>query len=201
MNPDAAVFTSTYEPPAKLLTDEFLIRPLVVADNPLDYAAVMDSREHLRLWEGSTWPEDDFTLEANLADMQKMQQRHNRGDTYGYTVMNPPQTECLGCLYIAPAVFRWFNDLDIRPLGDQQWTDFDVVIQFWIRTSRLADQLDRRVVDAVSNWFTNDWQMPNHLFVTREAFEQQAAMFAASNLPQKFELADPESGDRSVAFG
>jgi hypothetical protein len=32
-------------------------------------AAVMASREALRVWSDSTWPEDDFTLEQNLAEV------------------------------------------------------------------------------------------------------------------------------------
>lgn len=43
--------------PEGLQTAEFLIRPLRTTDVELDYAAVMESKEFLRKWDQSTWPE------------------------------------------------------------------------------------------------------------------------------------------------
>jgi len=51
--------------PAGMAADAFMLRPIVVADAELDDAAVMESRESLRLREQSTWPEDVFAVEHN----------------------------------------------------------------------------------------------------------------------------------------
>ncbi|MBE1875816.1 hypothetical protein [Myceligenerans pegani] len=96
-------FTDSTEPvPAELRTEEFALRPIVADDAELDYAAVMDSREHLRLWRQSTWPEDDFTLEANREDLIDMEQRHAAWRAFSYTVLDPAGTRCLGCVYVFP---------------------------------------------------------------------------------------------------
>ena len=49
--------------------DEFILRPITAADARFDCEAVMDSREYLRQWEQSTWPEDDFTVADNQSDL------------------------------------------------------------------------------------------------------------------------------------
>jgi len=47
--------TDLAEPgPPELKTEEFALRPIVVDDTEMDYAAVMETREHLRLWRQST---------------------------------------------------------------------------------------------------------------------------------------------------
>jgi len=43
--------TMDIDAPDGLTTDDFILRPIVAADAGLDYAAVMESREHLRTWE------------------------------------------------------------------------------------------------------------------------------------------------------
>ena len=69
----------TGEVPHGFSTDRFLIRPVTVADAQLDFDAVMSSKEFLRTWEQASWPEDDFTVEANRADLDKMETRHEAG--------------------------------------------------------------------------------------------------------------------------
>lgn len=45
------------------------MRPIVAGDAELDYAALMETREYLRLWQQSAWPEDDFIAEAKRKDL------------------------------------------------------------------------------------------------------------------------------------
>ncbi len=84
--------------PEGLETGYFLIRPLRATDVELDYAAVMESRVFLRQWDQSSWPADDFTLAGNLKDLQRYEGEHIRGESFTFTVMNPDETECLGCV-------------------------------------------------------------------------------------------------------
>ena len=62
--------------PTGFATDELLVRPLRVSDVQADFEAVVQSREMLRIWDQSGWPEDDFTIEDNLADLQEHQDDH-----------------------------------------------------------------------------------------------------------------------------
>ena len=193
-------FDVDFQPPEGFQTDEFLLRQLVVADNPLDYDAVMESKEFLRLWEGTSWPEDGFTLEANLADMEKMEGRHNERHSFGYTVMNLTETECLGCVYIFPTDLSWLADSEIASVADAQWSDYDTAVYFWIRKSRLADELDRRLLDELGKWMQRAWPSRRHFIVTSEPFEQQVKMIESTDLQLKFRLTDPAEPGASLAF-
>lgn len=88
--------------PGRLVTDEFVVRPILASDVAGDYDAVMESREFLRPWEQTGWPADDFTLEDDLADVAMLQERHDARRAFTYTVVTPDESECLGCVYILP---------------------------------------------------------------------------------------------------
>lgn len=190
-----------FHAPEELRTDEFLLRPIVASDAELDYEAVMESKELLRLWEQSSWPEDDFTVEANRDDMEKLERRHAAGGSFTYTVMNPTETRCLGCVYIFPADARMFARAQISAIDDARWSDYEAVVYFWIRKSRLADRLDRRLLDALGPWLVQEWRIEDHLFVTNEQFEQQVAMIENTDLRLRFRLDDPNEPGRSLAYG
>ena len=85
--------------PEELRTGEFLVRLLRATDVTLDYDAVISSCAELLLGSGGTWPREGFTLEENLADLQRHEQEHRDRVAFTYTVMNPAETECLGCMY------------------------------------------------------------------------------------------------------
>ena len=82
-------FTDSTEPvPAELKTDEFALRPIVAGDAEQDYAAVMQTREYLRLWEQSTWSAEDFTVEGNRKDLVDLEERHAAHRAFTYTVLD-----------------------------------------------------------------------------------------------------------------
>lgn len=187
--------------PGELRTEGFLLRPITAADNELDYAAVMDSRESLRLWEGSTWPEDDFTPEANLKDMEQMAQRHLDGYAFGFTMMNLDETECLGCVYIFATDAKMYANTVATPLiGGATWDEYDTTIHFWVRESRIESGLDIGLLAALDSWMKTAWNVAGHVFVTSEQFAQQVAMIEASGLQKVFRLANPDESTDSLAF-
>src|SRR5690625_3361927 len=82
--------------------DEFILRPITAADARLDYEAVMDSREYLRQWEQSTWPEDDFTVADNQSDLVDLERWNSENLAFTYTIPDPSESRCLGRVYILP---------------------------------------------------------------------------------------------------
>jgi len=58
--------------PAGVRTEEFLLRPIRAADAARDFDAVVETRADLRVWEQSSWPDDDFTVEANRQDLEEL---------------------------------------------------------------------------------------------------------------------------------
>lgn len=185
---------------AGMRTEDFLLRPIRAADAELDHEAVMESREFLRTWEQSSWPEDDFTVEANREDLRKLERRHTAKEAFTYTVMNVTETRCLGCLYIFSTDAGMFRRAEISAIDRAGWSDYDAAVYFWIRKSGLADALDRRLLDALRPWLARDWRFDKVLFVTNEQFEQQVEMIVKAELPLAFRIDDPKAERDFLAY-
>ncbi len=194
-------FDDTVHAPSELVTDEFILRPITAADAELDYEAVMETREYLRLWEQSTWPEDDFSLERNLGDMRKLEEGNATRRAFTYTVQNPDHTECVGCVYVFPIDARFLAASTVTPVGDDQWEEVEAATYFWVRASRMETGTDRRLLDALRTWLDEEWRLGRHVFVTSELFEQQVALIESSGLELRFEIIEPDTSSRFLAYG
>lgn len=160
----------------------------------------METKELLRAWEQTGWPADDFTVEGNREDMVKLARRHDSGESFTYTVMNPAQTQCLGCVYIFPTNAKYYAKSQITPVAGEAWSDFDTAVSFWIRQSRLAAELDRTLVEELDRWLAQVWSLPKRLFMTNEQFLQQVTMLQAAGLHLKFRLDFPSEPGATLAF-
>lgn len=187
--------------PAGLRTDEFLLRPIVADDAAADHAAVMETREYLRLWEQSTWPEDDFTVEADRQDLVGLEERHADGRAFTYTVLDTDGGECLGCVYVFPTGASFLAKSTITPVGDDAWEEADVVAYFWVRRTRMADGLDSRLLAALRTWFADEWRVARAVFVTNEHFTQQVEVIRRTDLTVKFQLVEPGKTGTYLVFG
>ncbi len=164
--------------PEVLRTDEFLLRPLKATDVALDYDAVISSRAELLRGSGGTWPREGFTLEENLADLEQHEQEHRDRVAFTYSVMNPAETECLGCLYIGPLERLLGHDAG----SGEYLSDSTAYVSFWVRQSRLADHLDRRLLQALIPWFHNEWAFLHVLFIAQTIQERQIRLFEEMGL-------------------
>ena len=181
--------------------DDLLLRPIRASDANLDFEAVMESREFLRLWEQSTWPEDGFTIEENRADLEKLQQRHEAGESFTYTVMTPQQSKCLGCVYVFPADATMFERSNISSINGSQWSSVSAAVYFWVRKSNLAAGLDRLLLDNLRSWLADSWHFSEPVFVTNEEFCQQVDMIKNAGLQKRFSIDDPKATRRFSAYG
>jgi len=172
--------------PDILRTNEMLIRPLRASDVMLDYDAVISSRAELWLRSGGTWPREGFTIEENLADLQQHEREHQERLAFTYTIMNPNETECLGCIYITPLAQRLERaaaSLEQNPearaflQSAAQISASDAVVTFWVRQSRLADNLDLRLLQALTNWFHTSWSFSRVTFLAQNAQQRQLRLF------------------------
>jgi hypothetical protein len=186
--------------PDRLVKDDFILRPITADDAELDHAAVMESREYLRGWEQTGWPEDDFTVDANREDLEKLEQRHAAREAFTYTVTNPAETECLGCVYLMPTDARMFAGARITPVGDRRWEDFDATVYFWVRRSRLGTATDRSLLDALRAWLADDWSFKGHLIITSELFTQQVESIERTDLRLRFTIEEPGKPGRYLAY-
>lgn len=195
-------FTDSTEPfPAELRTDEFTLRPIVADDAEMDHAAVMDTREHLRLWRQSTWPEDDFTVEANREDLIDLEERHAAHRAFTYTVLEPGGTRCLGCVYVFPTSATFLTRSTVIPVGEDDWEDVDAVVFFWVRSSRTESGMDERLLSALRAWFHEVWSLEKTVYATSETFTQQVELLDRTDLSLKFEVLEPGKAGRRLVFG
>lgn len=187
--------------PPGLRTEEFVLRPIVVGDTELDHAAVMDTREHLRLWRRSTWPEDDFTVEDNRQDVLELEQRHAAGRAFTYTVLDPDGTRCLGCVYVFPTSATFLARSTVVPLGADTWADVEAVVFFWVRRPELEQGMDGRLLSALRAWFRDEWELGNTVYVTSEQFTQQVDLLDRTDLTRTFALLEPGYPGKRLVFG
>ncbi len=170
--------------PETLQTEEFLVRPLRATDVELDYDAVVSSRAELFLRSGGRWPREGFTVEENLADLVQHEQEHLARVAFTYTVMNPAETQCLGCIYINP----------LRPLlqraglSDTHIPAESAYVTFWVRQSSLQDNLDRRLLQALIAWFQTEWAFSQVAFVAQKAQVRQIQMFEEMGMHLQYTL-------------
>jgi hypothetical protein len=185
--------------PSGLETSEFRLRPLRATDVELDYAAVMDSQDFLRLWSQSDWPTDDFTLADNLKDLERHEQEHLERKAFTFTVMNQTETECLGCVYINPLEpFPEGAIVHGAELATGQ--GYQAVAGFWVKPARIADGLDRLLLDTLIAWFEREWAFSQVCFWTNDEVTHQIELFGQSGLEQRLVIEEPDSKAKYVLF-
>lgn len=188
-------------PPATLTTETYTLRPITAQDAEIDHAAVMESRDYLRVWEQTGWPEEGFTVAANREDLVGMEQRHQDGAAYSYTVLDPSGTTCLGCVYVMPHDAAFLARSTVTPIGTDRWEDVDAATYFWVRKSALAAGTDRSLLQTLRTWFAHEWDLGPHVFVTHEDFTQQVELLESTDLTLAFHIVEPGKSGRYLAYG
>ncbi|UCD18501.1 MAG: GNAT family N-acetyltransferase [Candidatus Zixiibacteriota bacterium] len=185
--------------PAGLKTPEFVLRPLRVTDNELDYDAVMSSRKMLRVWGQSDWPEDHFTLDDNLHDLKRHEREHIDRKVFTYTIMNPSESVCLGCVYIRPLrlVLEYFHvdDHEVSTFGD-----YAACVSFWVRKSH-QDELEKRLLDALIEWFRQEWRFSRVVFKSNSLDRRQLHLFREAGLRRLYVTDIPDKEGQYLIYG
>lgn len=171
--------------PERLVTDEFVLRPVKATDAEADLDALMSSRETLRIWDQSDWPSDDFTIEENRGDLKEHEADHEAGTAFTYTVMDAAGTRCLGCVYLYPlgSILRNMGvpDEDVAGVGD-----FEAYVTFWVRESELAGGLERRLLEELLAWFDGEWSFQGIALGTNTEDVRQMSLFRESGFEPKW---------------
>ena len=131
----------SFEVPATLETDRFRLRMLSVDEVEKDYEAVMESRELLHAQFGGSWPREGFTLQENLADLERHQREFEQREAFAYTVVGLDESRVLGCVYINPS----------------EDGDTDARVYMWVRQSEFDKGLDPILFETVKKWLDETW--------------------------------------------
>ena len=154
-----------FEIPALLETDLFRLRMLSVDDFEKDYEAVIESQELLQIMFGGSWPRVGFTLEENLADLERHQQEFLDRKAFAYTVVSLDETQVLGCIYINPP--QKYSHI---PEFVEYWkeTGSDAVVFMWVRKTEHDKGLDKILFHTVRDWISVDWPFRKVAYPGRE---------------------------------
>lgn len=173
--------------PGGIDTDRLHLEPLKPEHAAIDFEAVTASREQLRLWSGTEWPADDFTLADNLKDLQWHWDEHQKGLAFTYTVLHPARGSCLGCVYIRPV-------RDLAPYNEgrlDQVAPDEAMVSFWVRSSELVGDLETHLLQTILDWLDDSWPFSHSYMMTRPANERQARLFTTCGLQPQLTLNMP----------
>ena len=175
------------EPAEGFRGDGYIVRPLVPSDVVLDHEAVMSSREFLYHWEQDPpYPPEDFSVQDNLEDLEKMAGEHRDGSRYTYTVMNADETQALGCIYLLPNDDRMYRSAAVTSHDGTDLSCVDATVMFWARVSTWRDGFERALLEAVLRWLRDDWSIDRPVIVTNEHLEHQIATIESIGLTRRF---------------
>lgn len=190
------------EPATGFSGDVFIVRPLVPADNELDYDAVMSSREFIYDWEQDPpYPSEDFSPEDNLEDLQKMHGEHRKGTRYTYTVINADESQVLGCIYFLPHNDRMYRNAQVTSHDGTDLSSVDATIAFWVRTSTWRHGFERDVLEAVLHWVKHEWSIDRPVVMTNEKLDHQIATIESLGLTRRFDYDREKDMYTSYAYG
>lgn len=94
----------------------------------------------------------------------------------------------------------WFSDAEVTAVAEDQWSNHDAMIYFWIRKSKLPQGMDRSLLDSLRTWFEQDWSFDAPVFMTNEQFDQQVAMIEGTDLRRRFEVKLPDDPGKYLAY-
>lgn len=185
--------------PETFQTAEFTLRPLTPAHVELDHAALMTSKEMLRLWAGHPeggWPHEDFSVEDNMDDMEWHYGDHLARTAFTFTVLNPAEDEVLGCVYIVP----FAPIMDANPYLKDVVSDDAALVRFWVAEPRLSDGLDKRLLTAMVDWFVQKWMFQSLYFHVYHEHAQQIRTFEECGLTQVGQIKIPRRGNPFLLY-
>ena len=124
--------------PAEHSNNRLRLRMLSTAVAEKDYEAVVETRIRLRQSSHQGWPREGFTLDENIADLERHEREFSNREAFAYTVVTLDESRVLGCVYINP--------------GDGE---HDAVVRLWVRDSERA--LFDFLVTTVQAWLADAW--------------------------------------------
>jgi hypothetical protein len=160
----------------RLETIDFVVHRQRISDNELDFDAVMSSKEILREWSDSEWPENDFSLEQNGQDIAEHIADHEQNSDYGFSIFTPSEDRLLGSLYLN-AVGPLLEIYPTDPMTLARLLEFDVRIEYWLRAG-VSPDLELRFVRAVIKWLEDAWWFERPVFGSRKDMTSRRNLYA-----------------------
>lgn len=152
----------------------------------LDFQALMKSKDFLRRWSNSAWPEDHFKVEDNLIDLEWHYEEFKEKTAFTYTILNQENTNCLGCIYIRPVS----SIPSLSPKDKAKLDPFQFFISYWVITDIRNTQLENEIFNAIHYWLLSDWQFQSFLFVSNAQIPEQIEIYRNHQMELFWELVE-----------
>lgn len=170
--------------PEYIEQDSFCFEVLHPKHVELDFKALMNSKDFLRRWSNSPWPEDHFTVEDNLIDLEWHYAEFMEKIAFTYTILDQFKTNCLGCIYIRPVT-------SISSLSPEEKAKLDPLqffISYWVITDIRNTQLENEIFIAIRDWLQRDWKFQSVLFVSNSQIPEQNEIYLNNQMKLVLEL-------------
>jgi hypothetical protein len=90
------------------------------------------------------WPPATMTYEEDRDDLAHHEREIAAHETFNYAILDEPESELLGCVYIDPA-------------GPESRPGSDAVVSWWVVDSMVGSDLDRAMRAFVPQWLAETW--------------------------------------------
>ena len=132
-----------YDPPAEACVGGFVLKTLNPSYVQDDYEAVMTSRARLRdfFGIGDPWPSETLSVEDNLRDLEWHADEFRRRSSFAYTVIDPEEPGCAGCVYVFPPTR----------------VGYDVELFMWLRSDRYSTNKETDFRGELKDWICSLW--------------------------------------------
>lgn len=173
--------------PAGFQAGPYLLEPIGPWLAEPDLEAVMASRELLRRWSASSWPEDDFSLEANASDLAEHADDHAKRVAFGYSVREVGTGRVFGSVYVNP-VRSWLERWTVDDGARARLKGWRTAVDWWFR----ADEVERwpAFFDTLNSWMESAWPGPV-LYGSRPAMVDLRAIYLTRGLVEIAAITSP----------
>ena len=143
---------NNFKAPSGFKNERILLRKISINDAEKDYEAVMSSVDHIKGVFGNEWPPADLTFDEELMSLKLHIKDMDNRLSFTYTVLNLPETKCLGCVYLYPSH---------KP-------EYDAIIFLWVRQDEIKNGLDEFLFSTVKKWIKEKWPFKNVAYPGRK---------------------------------
>ena len=121
------------------------LRPIRAEDTPIDYPAVMGSRESLWAIYGEDWgwPPAEMTEEQDREDLAHHEREIAEHASFNYALLNDAETALFGCVYLDPP----------------QRSGRDAEISWWVVDELAGGPVHRALDEFVPGWIASAWPL------------------------------------------
>ncbi|MCA9808520.1 MAG: hypothetical protein KC476_11250 [Cyanobacteria bacterium HKST-UBA06] len=150
--------------PTKLEIAKYVLLPITVAE--VSYFEYADATGDIPDYDGY------LILEGYI-------KQHQRGTALTFFLLDKTsdKPELVGGVHIRPGTHR------LEPSGKYQ-----AIVDFWVTRSKLADNLDKQILEALITWFKQAWAFDQVFFEPEMGYHRtrQMKLFTEAGLEHKF---------------